>query len=344
MSEKILSIIIPAYNVEHYLMTCMGSMLLPEFVDDIEIIIVNDGSTDGTENLAQAYVSEYPNSVRLISKSNGGHGSALNAGIAAATGKYVRCVDGDDWVDAPAFATLLQKLQDTDADVVATRFYWVDNETGIEDEEQGYNIFDHVECGKEYRFEEIAKYPYIKMHQMNYKTKLLQDSGVRMDEHCFYVDVEYVLLPMVNVKTVLFLDLNVYRYRMGTSGQSVAIANMRKNVNDHLRVLNRMLEGYDVAAGKIGADGEAMGKPVSKETLEYLENGISRLVVSQVKIWLSFPAKRIYKQKITELRKRIQTDYPSIYNRIENKAVKMLFDSKELLFLPLSWIVTLRGH
>ena len=338
--EKLLSVIIPAYNVEHYLMTCMGSLLLPEFVDDIEILIVNDGSTDNTESLARAYETEYPDTVRVISKSNGGHGSALNAGIAAATGKYVRCVDGDDWVDAPAFAALLQKLAATDADIVATRFLWVDHETGLEDEENSYNIFDYVECGREYAFSEIAGLPYIKMHQMNYRTRLLQESGVRMDEHCFYVDVEYVLLPIVDVKTVLFLDLNVYRYRMGTSGQSVAIANMRKNVNDHLRVLNRMLSCYDEACGK----GENPREKASPETLEYLANGIARLVVSQAKIWLSFPAKRIYRKKLTELRKLISENYPDIYAKIGNRAVKMLFDSKETLFIPLSWMVTLRGH
>ena len=96
---KILSITIPSYNVEKYIDKCVQSMLVDSILDDIEILIVNDGSKDSTPEIAKGYVEKYPQTVRLIDKENGGHGSTINAGIREATGKYFKVVDGDDWLN-----------------------------------------------------------------------------------------------------------------------------------------------------------------------------------------------------------------------------------------------------
>ena len=99
MDEKILTVTIPSYNVEAYLEDCLESFVNSEVMDDIEVLIVNDGSSDNTVKIAQRYVDKYENTFRLINKENGGHGSTINTGVREAKGKYFKVVDGDDWVD-----------------------------------------------------------------------------------------------------------------------------------------------------------------------------------------------------------------------------------------------------
>lgn len=109
--DKILTIVIPAYNVENYIEKTIESLIIPEILDDIEILIINDGSLDTTEQKALVYEEKYPDSIRIISKNNGGHGSAINCGIQNATGKYVKILDGDDWVDKIGIQKLVEKLK-----------------------------------------------------------------------------------------------------------------------------------------------------------------------------------------------------------------------------------------
>lgn len=83
--KKILTVVIPAYNVEKYLERCMHSFEIPEILDKIEILVINDGSKDGTEQIARAYCEKYPQTYFLYNKENGGHGSGINYGIRYAT-------------------------------------------------------------------------------------------------------------------------------------------------------------------------------------------------------------------------------------------------------------------
>ena len=113
---KLLSIAVPCYNSQDYMRNCVDSLL--KGGELVEILIVNDGSKDNTVAVAQQYVDKYPDSVRIIDKENGGHGSTINAGIREATGKYFKVVDGDDWVDSVALQNLLDFLKDHDADLI----------------------------------------------------------------------------------------------------------------------------------------------------------------------------------------------------------------------------------
>ena len=107
MNEKILTVTIPSYNVEAYLEDCLESFVNSEVMDDIEVLIVNDGSSDNTAKIAQRYVDKYENTFRLINKENGGHGSTINTGVREAKGKYFKVVDGDDWVDTRSFISCI---------------------------------------------------------------------------------------------------------------------------------------------------------------------------------------------------------------------------------------------
>ena len=120
--KKLLSVVVPAYNVEAYLAGCLESLLNTEEREKTEILVIDDGSKDTTGNIADRFQTLYPSVVRVIHKENGGHGSTINAGIREASGQYFRVLDSDDCVDSEAYDSYLKKLVDIDCDLVATPF------------------------------------------------------------------------------------------------------------------------------------------------------------------------------------------------------------------------------
>lgn len=235
---KLLSIAIPAYNVEQYLKDAIAPYLELKAKEDIEILIVNDGSKDGTLQLAKQYEEQYPEMIKVIDKENGGHGSAVNAGIVHAKGKYFKVVDGDDWIDTEVLDKILERLISLDVDMIATGFMVIYEETGQKEEVH----INKVGYGKEYHFLDICEnIEHIGMHSIIYKTKILQENQIRLDEHCFYVDVEYDLFPLKWIDTVIFYDDLLYQYRVGRPGQSVSMQSMVKNRENHDRVIRSIM-------------------------------------------------------------------------------------------------------
>lgn len=107
---KYISFAIPSYNSEDYMSHAIESILPGG--EDVEIIVVNDGSKDGTSEIAHEYKNKYPNIVRVVDKDNGGHGDAVNSGLSHATGKYFKVVDSDDWVDEDSLHKILEFLKE----------------------------------------------------------------------------------------------------------------------------------------------------------------------------------------------------------------------------------------
>ena len=127
---KVLSIVVPSYNVEAYLERGLRSLCDERLADALEVIVVDDGSTDATPAIAQRFVDCEPRIFKLVSKENGGHGSTINTGLAIATGTYFRVVDGDDWVDTEGLVHLIEQLRALDADLVVDEKREVDMKTG----------------------------------------------------------------------------------------------------------------------------------------------------------------------------------------------------------------------
>lgn len=105
--EKLLSIVVPTYNMERYLARCLDSLLVPSVIKHIEILVINDGSKDQSGVIAHNYQERYPQSVKVIDKENGGYGSVLNIGLLNASGKYFKVCDSDDWFDGEAFGNFV---------------------------------------------------------------------------------------------------------------------------------------------------------------------------------------------------------------------------------------------
>ena len=180
--EKILSISIAAYNVEKFLIQTLDSFITDkEIMDKLEVIIVSDGSTDDTVDLASGYVKRYPDTYVLIDKENGGYGSTINASLKVAKGKYFRTVDGDDWVSTDGLKELIAALERIDTDMVITKYMNVDDatmkKTLVED---GFK-YDEVEK----RFDSVQLDDMIPMHQTTYRTEILRKNRIKITEHCF---------------------------------------------------------------------------------------------------------------------------------------------------------------
>ena len=235
---KLLTIVVPSFNVEKTLGDTLDSLCAEPVLARLDILVVDDGSTDGTGNLADAFARRCPDSVRVIHKENGGHGSAVNAGIAAARGRYFKVVDGDDRLEYEGLLALVDLLARTDADLVAADYRKVPAD-GSPAQDMS---FEGVEPGRIYRFDELPKAAnvYFGIHSLTIRTRILQSHAIRLQEHTFYVDVEYGLLPIPYVETVEFLGRTVYLYTVGSAGQSIAAENFVRRYADHERVVRRM--------------------------------------------------------------------------------------------------------
>lgn len=240
---KILSFVIPAYNAEPFLDKVIRSMLVPELLDVLEIIIVNDGSVDQTATIAQEYCRKYPETVRLISQTNKGHGGALNTGCAAAQGKFLKVIDADDWVETQNLPVFLHFLEKTDSDVVLTHFRTIDISNGEVRKWKSYP----AEFGRELSMEEIMAewrgfYRCLTFHGITYNTGFYREYGIWLSEHVFYEDYEFATFPCCRARTITPLDICIYNYRIGDVNQSVSAASKLKRIGHLETVLNRMIQ------------------------------------------------------------------------------------------------------
>ena len=273
---KILSIAVPSYNVEKYLNKCLDSFSDDRLKEGLEVLIVNDGSTDRTEEIANEYVARYPEIFQLINKENGGHGSAVNAGIEHATGKYFRIVDGDDWVNTDNMVKLLGILEETNTDLVVDEKREVHMVTG---NTEFFPLPKHVPMGRALTFETVCNhselFPYIMLHTLSTKTALLKKYGIRLQEHIFYVDIEYIIKATCESKSITFYDLEIYQYLIGNVNQSVSAQNYVKRYEHHNQVVKELVR-YATEA------------KVSEQIRKYLDRQICLLLNSHYNISLIF--------------------------------------------------------
>jgi len=225
---------------------CIESLLAGG--EDVEILIVDDGSTkDNTAQIADEYAAKYPTIIKAIHKENGGHGSAVNAGIDNATGLYFKVVDSDDWVKEDAYLQILDKLKELAGgaevlDMLVSNFVY---EKEGEKRKKVMHYRHILPKDKLFTWEDchhFMKGHYILMHSVIFRTKLLQDSGIRLPEHTFYVDNLYVFEPLPFVRNLYYLDVNFYRYYIGREGQSVNESIMISRIDQQLRVNKLMID------------------------------------------------------------------------------------------------------
>jgi len=247
---KLLSIAIPSYNSESYMRHAIET-LLPGG-DEVEILVVNDGSKDGTAAIADEYERRYPGVVRALHKENGGHGDAVMTGLRAATGLYFKVVDSDDWVDADAYKKILDVLRartepDKQVDLCISNYVY--EKAGVQ-HKHVVRFTNALPTNRDFTWDEVGSFrigQYILMHSAIYRRQMLLDCKLSLPKHTFYVDNLYVYIPMQHVRRMIYLDVDFYRYFIGRDDQSVQEQVMIRRMDQQLRVNDLMFSQVDLS-------------------------------------------------------------------------------------------------
>jgi len=246
---KYISFAIPCYNSQDYMAHAIESILPGG--EDVEIIIVNDGSKDDTLKIAREYEGKYPDIVRVVDKENGGHGDAVTAGLTHASGSYFKVVDSDDWVDEESLhkiLALLRRFQDEGEEIDMLVSNYVYEKVGVEHKKCIHyrNVLPQDEI---FHWQDIGHFridQYILMHSVIYRTDLLKLIQLRLPKHTFYVDNIYVYYPLPHVRKMYYLDVDFYRYYIGREDQSVNEKVMISRVDQQIYVTKTMIDMYDL--------------------------------------------------------------------------------------------------
>ena len=243
--NKVLSIVVPVYNTEKYIRRCLDSILINPVLKDIEVIVVSDGSKDSSVDIVKKeYLEKYSDTIVLIEKENGGHGSTINKGLEVATGKYFKILDSDDWLNSIDFIKFVERLKKENADLVVTNY----SQQHVYNQTENIFIYKDLKDGKKYEFNKInlkiLNGEYFMLATATYKLDVLKASNVHLFEKTFYVDMQYNIQAMEQVQTFTYYDLDIYRYYIGRKDQSTNVNSLVKNKLHHEKVMKYLLEYY----------------------------------------------------------------------------------------------------
>lgn len=235
MHEKLLSVVIPTYNMEAYLRRCLDSVTRDDVPSSLELIVVNDGSTDDSLAIMQEYAEKRPDIVNIIDKKNGHYGSCVNAALKVATGKYFRILDADDWFDTDGLIKLLNELKNISADIIVTPYKKVRKTKTIEYKPKQV-LYNHTYNLSQEPIWETQNHELFAMHSITFKTSILRSVNLHLSEGICYTDNEFLIYPTNNTKTISFFEISLYNYDMTREGQSMDLKVQIQNSN-HLKII-----------------------------------------------------------------------------------------------------------
>lgn len=315
---KTITFAVPCYNSAAYMDKCIESLLAcDDGRNDIQIVIVDDGSTkDDTPEKADAWQAEYPETILAVHQPNGGHGQAVNAGLAHAEGRYFKVVDSDDWLDADAMREVMRylrrqcELKDA-TDLVIGNYVYEKVHEGTRTVIRYKNVFP---VGEEFTWDEVGRFnqsQYLLMHSVIYRTELLRDMNLQLPQHTFYVDNIFVYVPLPHVKTLYYLDVDMYRYFIGREDQSVNESVMMGRIDQQLKITRIMID-----AVKLPDDVE------EKRLERYMENYLS-MMMCICSIFLRMINTQEAEQKRAEIWAYLKEHNPGVYNRVKNSVLNL---------------------
>ncbi|MDO5563792.1 MAG: glycosyltransferase family 2 protein [Eubacteriales bacterium] len=275
--EKLLTISVAAYNVEKYIGRALDSYINTCVLDYLDIIVVNDGSDDNTKKIVEEYERKYPNSIRLINQENNGHGSTINKSIQLAKGLYYKIVDSDDTIDKIGLEKLISFIKNNrNIDIIINPFNYYDFKTNnLISIKYPFVDIKSVIFNKEQKFDEL-NINDINIHSITTRTDILKQKKEKIDENCFYVDVEYVIFQLKYIKNCISFDYPIYNYYIGDTNQSINIENLIKRREMHKKVLFRLVNYYNENFNDF-----------SEKTKDIIKNRIGYFMYHQYKIYLS---------------------------------------------------------
>lgn len=276
---KLLTVTIPAYNSEDYLERAVDSLL--GMGDDIEVLIIDDGSTDRTAQIADHYEKQYPQIVRAIHKENGGHGSGVNRGLLEANGLYFKVLDSDDWFDRDAFSLVLETLRrleekNESIDCLLTNYVYERVSEGKQKVICYKNAFPEQRIFAWEEMSHLHTSQNILMHSVIYRTQMLWECGLKLPDHTFYVDNLFVYQPLARVERLYYLNVDLYRYFIGREDQSVNEKVMMGRIDQQLKVTKLMIRAQKLS--------EIPSKKLASYMVKYLAMMMTICTVFLIKI------------------------------------------------------------
>lgn len=246
---KYLSIAIPCYNSQDYMDKAIESCLILK--DDVEIIIVDDGSKDRTAQIGDDYVSLYPDTIKCIHQENGGHGQAVNTGLKNATGLYFKVLDSDDWFDQSSLVKVIETIKqlhqkDQDVDMFIANYVYEKPSANKSSVIKYTNALPQNRTFRWYDLKHFYPQQNLLMHSVIYRTQLLRNCNLQLPKHTFYVDNLFVYQPLPYVNTLYYLNVDLYRYYIGREDQSVNEKVMISRIDQQIKVNKMMIDCCDV--------------------------------------------------------------------------------------------------
>ena len=311
--KKALTIIIPMYNVSEYINRCLDSLTEDErIVNELEIIVVNDGSTDDSADKAKIYADKYPDIITLINKENGGHGSALNVGIERATGQYLRVLDSDDWVKSGGLTKQIRYIKDQkpgeEVDAILNPYeeIWVNCGNTVK---MDFNKLH--DCKEPFSLKVLADHNYFPFfYNTSVRTGIYKENDIRrIDEGIFYDDIEFSIYTLPYLKRISYLPDVIYQYRLGIPGQSMNPVNKIKRQWMYEHVMDTI---YNCRL--VGGDAQRL-----------IELRLSMMLAADLDLYLLWKDKRKAKKAFIEVYERYK-DVPISWHRA--KKLKILLMTK----------------
>lgn len=309
--------------MEKYLAQCLESLIIPS-IDDVEILVINDGSKDRTSEIGHEYEAKYPASIHVIDKPNGHYGSCINRGLAEATGKYIRVLDADDSFDTDNFEKFISWLRYQDVDLVLSDYCIVDESGTVTSEKR----FDNIADKKILNFKEalpLLSMQIMAMHGVTYKRELLINIGYRQTEGVAYTDQEWIFMPILNVSTIAQFPHIIYRYLVGRAGQSVDKSVITKAMTLQLKHFSKRLDDY--ASISVG---------LSEAKKTYAFNRMWYSMVNTFKCVLFEEGTDVFANNLLVIDNKLKVVFPELYNCLNTEKLSRK--------LPFKFIAYWRGR
>lgn len=253
MKNKLITFVLPCYNSEEYIDRCVESIIKGSGKSrgDIEILLIDDGSSDDTPKIIDMWQNKYPKIIKAIHQKNKGHGGAINTGLKNTTGQYFKVVDSDDWLDEDNLYELLvrlKKLHTKKLDMLVCNYVY----DGKSHKSMGYKR--SLPSGKIITWDDIGKFGpsnYILMHSMILRTDILREMKFKLPEHTFYVDNILAYTTLQKVQTLYYENVDIYHYFIGREDQSVNEKVMTGRYAQQLKVNKLLIDAIDFGDKKL---------------------------------------------------------------------------------------------
>lgn len=313
---KLITFTVPCYNSAQYMEHCIDTLLGAG--DEADILLIDDGSTDGTGAIADRYAQRHPDVIRVIHQRNGGHGEGVNQGIANARGLYFMVVDSDDWLDGDALRQLMPRLralsqQITPIDLVLCNYVY---EHAADNTRHTVDYRTALPEGVQFGWKDIRRFSvsqFITIHSAIYRTEVLRQSGLMLPRHTFYVDNLFAYQPLPYVKTLFYMNIDLYRYFIGRDDQSVTEENMIRRIDQQILVTRLLIDAHDL---------EEIRK-TNPKLANYMYHYLAILMmICTIYLWLSDDPENI--RKADTLWDELKWSRPALYRRLRYRSCNIV--------------------